>query len=233
MRLRAPIIAAVLLGSAVALVWFGRDEPVNVVAENASPPAVAVELPGADDVRPPGDEALPSFSPAPQERAADATAVAAAEPPRVPLPGEVPVTPMVQLFADGPPAERERAANMREHEREFAAESIDASWAQGAENDIFAKVAQIPGLRLVDLGVECRSTMCLLQMTHTITQPAGAPATSGPPFLEVVRSIGLEPRWMLTMRDRYGTGRSLAYVWREGLAPPRPVLREEQTDDDN
>jgi hypothetical protein len=229
MRLRAPIIAAVLLGSAAALVWLGRDEPVNVVSESVSPPAVAVELPGTDDVRPPGDEAPPGFSPAPQERAPDATAVA--EPPRAPLPGEVPVTPMVQLFEDTPL--RERALNMREHEREFAAESIDTSWARGAENDIFGKVAQVAGLRLVDLGVECRSTMCRLQLTQTIAQPVGAPATRGTPFLEVVRSIGLEPRWMLTIGDRYGTGRSIAYVWREGFAPPRPVLREERSDGDN
>lgn len=223
MRFRAPIIAAVLLGLAVALVWFGRDEPVNVASESAAPPAVAVELSDAHDVRPPGDEAPANFSRASQERAADATALAAAEPPRAPLPGEVPVTPMVQLFADAPAPERERASNMREHERAFAAESIDASWARGAENEIFGKVAQIAGLRLVDLAVECRSTMCLLQMTQTIARPAGAPATGGPPFLEVVRSIGLEPRWMVTN----GTGRSVAYVWREGLAPARPALREE------
>jgi hypothetical protein len=148
----------------------------------------------------------------------------AATPERAPLPGETPATPMTQLLADrqenlivrDDPDRGGLPPGLVEGKREFAAEPIDATWAPGAEADLLAKFAQMPGLKLIDLQVECRSTMCRFQLT----QPAGPAAQGSPMALDLGKSMGLTPRWMMAVADRPGapTSRSIAYLWREGYA---------------
>jgi hypothetical protein len=135
---------------------------------------------------------------------------------RAPLPGEAPSTPMANLLAgreQGPPPQ------LIEGEREFAAEPVDAAWAPGAEADLLAKFAQMPGLSLIDLQVECRSTLCRLQLT----QPSGPAVEGGPrPFNILLDSVGLEPKWMIAIGGRGEPMRSIAYLWRDGFGPPKP-----------
>jgi hypothetical protein len=113
-------------------------------------------------------------------------------------------------------AQRQKDAppQVAEGEREFAAEPVDAAWAAGAEADMLAKFAQMPGLKLIDLQVECRSTMCRLQLT----QP-GVPDGSRQPFSLLRDSVGLEPRWMMVVPEPGGPVKSVAYLWRPGFAP--------------
>lgn len=133
---------------------------------------------------------------------------------RAPLPGETPSTPMANLMID---RQRDLPPQLVEGEREFAGEPIDAAWAPGAEANLLAKFAQMPGLALIDLQVECRSTMCRLRLT----QPSGAPAVQGGPrpFNLLLDSIGLEPRWMMVIGERGGAMKSVAYLWRDGFVP--------------
>ena len=209
------VIAA--LGLAIAL-WFLLWPDVatvapKVVAEVAPMRAespVVVREPGGLESDPPAQEPL---------------ATARVEP--APLPGETPATPMAQLMGERQNIIRRAGAGNDEFptdvaagEQEFAAEPVDASWAAGAEADLLAKFAQMPGLALVDLRVECRSTMCRLQMT----QPRRVPAQDGDPrSFNILRdSIGLEPRWVTAaVSSRGGPMTSVAYYWREGFAPKR------------
>jgi hypothetical protein len=131
---------------------------------------------------------------------------------------------MAQLLAE---REKEFPPEVAEGEREFAAEPVDATWASGAEAEVLSKFAQMPGLKLIDLQVECRSTMCRLQLT----QPSGGPdAVGGRPFNILLDSIGYQPRWMMAIGDRSGTMRSIAYLWRDGFAPER---RTDEPDEPN
>jgi hypothetical protein len=166
------------------------------------------------------DTALASAPPSSDDGAATTI-----PPTRSPLPGETPATPMAQLLAD-----RQQNAIVRdspngdglppglvEGERAFAAEPVDATWAPGAEANILARFAQMPGLELIDLRVECRSTMCRFELT----QPTGLAARGGANPLDILRDdFGLTPRWMMSVVERPGapTVKSIAYLWRDGHA---------------
>jgi hypothetical protein len=149
------------------------------------------------------------------ERVAAATPTAPATIP-APLPGATAVAPMAQLLEA---RQQTFPPELVQGERQFAAESVDTTWASGAEADILAKFAQMSGLALTSLQVECRSTMCRLQVASPIS-----PNPASPPFNILVDSLDLEPRWMMAVVDASGTLRSVAYLWREGLAPARTAL---------
>ena len=215
MRLRAPLIAAALLGSAVAVVWFTREEPVARAPQVSSPPALPVELPAADDAAPP-----------PQQRTADNAARAEPELPRSPLPGDALTTPLTQLMEDQRALNLGRAPfgidegfpQLAHSERAFAAEPIDESWARGQQTEILSEISQLQGLALLDLRVECRSTMCRVQMS----QPRGDGA---PAFRDVAKAIGMEPQWVMSLAGPGGSLNTVGYLWRDGYAPARPGLR--------
>ncbi|HEX7237652.1 MAG TPA: hypothetical protein VF405_11865 [Gammaproteobacteria bacterium] len=220
MRLTAPAIGGAAVVLAVALVSYfrpgtetpgppDREAPAPQAAAVANEPsAVAAGAETAAVVAPPAAEA--------RSVAVGASAAPAIE--RAPLPGETPVTPMTNLMVgrggDAPPAP------LVEGERAFAAEPIDRAWAPGAEADILSAFAQMPGLKLIDLQVECRSTMCRLQLM----QPSGAQG-GALPFKDLLDSVGLEARWMMTIKEAGNAPiKSAAYLWREGLAPPKQEL---------
>jgi hypothetical protein len=102
-----------------------------------------------------------------------------------------------------------------EGERAFSAERVDATWAPGAEANILAKFAQMNGLALTSLQVECRSTMCRLQAASPIS-----PDPARPPFNIIVDSIGFKPRWVMSVVDS-GAIQSVAYLPREDMAQER------------
>jgi hypothetical protein len=208
--------AAVVL-AAIVLVSYLRPaaDPHDLPDDDAASAQLAVA--NESIARNPVPQTRAAVSLAEERAAAGAVAAIAAAPgvERAPLPGETPSTPMTNLLAgreDGPPPE------LLDGEREFAAEPVDAGWAPGAEADLLAKFAQMPGLSLIDLTVECRSTMCRLQLTQPGSGPAGGPR----PFNILLDSVGLEPRWMLSIGRRGEPTRSVAYLWRDGFAPPKP-----------
>ena len=217
MRVAAPAIGGAAIAVAVALVWLFRPEPSAAPDEAPAEPAAAPAERGT-----PAAEAPAAVAPAAPAPVAQSAANPAPTPEVAPLPGQAPATPMMQLFAN----QREPPPALAEGEREFAAEPIDATWAAGAEADVLAVFAQMPGLKLIDLQVECRSTMCRLQ----ITQPGGGPEPDGRrPFNILLDEIGYEPRWMMAIQERAGPMRSIAYLWRDGFAPERPVDERHET----
>lgn len=207
MRPTAPAIVGAAVALAAVLVWYLRPHaeapsaPLNETTRSQPTPREN-SLPA---------RALDADDAAPRSGALAIETAPAATPERAPLPGETPATPMANLRAqrqsDVPP-------QVAEGEREFAAEPVDAAWATSAEADMLAKFAQIPGLKLIDLQVECRSTMCRLQLT----QP-GTPDGSRQPFSLLRDSVGLTPRWMMVVPQPGGGMKSVAYLWRDGFAP--------------
>jgi hypothetical protein len=232
MRKRAAVtgIAVLGLGLAAALVLRVRPDaestapPDDAAAREAEPEASGS---AADLVNKDADAARaePPLAPA------DAVAVAVARPAaeeRAPLPGEAPTTPMTKLLADlqsnaslartGPPP-LPIPSEMIEGERAFSVEPIDAAWAPGAEANLLAKFAQMQGLKLIDLRVECRSTMCRVELS----QPPAAPGERPPSFSGLLDSVGLTPRWIMLLVDPSGGPlKSFGYLWRDGFAPPAP-----------
>ena len=216
MRLMAPAISGTAVVLAVALIWYfqpGTESPLAPDLEATTVPVPVANEPRAADAVTRAVAPPPAEAPAARDASSAAPSIE-----RAPLPGEAPSTPMTNLLVnrngDAPPAQ------LVEGEREFAAEPVDRAWASGAEAEILSKFAQMPGLKLIDLQVECRSTMCRLQLM----QPSGVPG-SAPPFKELIDSVGLEPRWMITMKETVNAPvKSAAYLWREGFAPPKPEL---------
>ena len=221
MRLRAPAIGGAAVVLAVALVWYLRPGGEPPAVDGGAVPAEAV--PAARLSRPEPATNPPSSEVAP---VAENGVIPAATVERAPLPGETPSTPLANLFGD---RQTELPPGAKEGEREFAAEPVDAAWAPGAEADLLAKFAQMPGLKLVDLQVECRSTMCRVQLT----QPRGATAEDGErPFSTFLDSSDSKPRYLSMIFDPSGQMSSVAYFWREGFArlpppPPQPTGSEQ------
>ena len=71
--------------------------------------------------------------------------------------------------------QREFPPQMAAGEREFAAEPVDAAWAPGAEADVLAKFAQMPGLKLIDLQVGTKSVAYLWREGLAPQQHPGEP----------------------------------------------------------
>ncbi len=231
MRMTAPLIAGSAIALAVAFAWYVRSasEP------SVEPPAERAPLEIA--VAPPRVDSLTTPESAPAAPGAEPAANAAPEPQRSPLPGEAPTTPMTQVLADrelnmivGRASGGDSAIplELAEGEREFAAEPIDSTWAAGAEARLLAVFAAMPGLELIDLQAECRSTMCRLQLT----QPPAEPGQDRlQPFNILRDQTGMTPRWMMVVVDGFPNDRvttplpmrSIAYLWREGFAPGKPA----------
>lgn len=228
MRMTAPLVGGAAIALAVALVGYFRPQQLEPSAalDDSAVPAVA------EPATPRRADAGPAVNaPPPAPRNAEPVASAPPTPERSPLPGEAPATPMTQLLADRQQNMIVRDApgggippQLAEGEREFAAEPIDAAWAPGAESRLLAVFAEMPGLKLIDLQAECRSTMCRLQLT----QPPAEPGQTGRlPFSILRDEVGMTPRWMMAVVAGAPAGvptgplpmRSIAYLWREGFAP--------------
>jgi hypothetical protein len=216
----APAIGGTAVLLAVVLVWLVRPEP-PVASEGEAVPQVdlAAAIAGSNAAEP------AVAPPVPNDPAAEPAASSPPAPERSPLPGETPATPMADLVTERQSMIRRAGAGgpgnefppeIAGVEREFGTEPVDRSWAPGAEAAVFAAFAQIPGLKLIDQQVECRSTMCRIQLT----QP-GSAVTSGErvPFNMLSDSVGLTPRWMMMAGAGSTSLRSVGYFWREGFAP--------------
>src|SRR5262249_8868071 len=160
--------AIAAFGLALALVFrFRPDTESSAPPEEPAP--VAEPVAPAEHV---DDEKARASDDEPAQLAPqDAAARAAPAEAHSPLPGEAPATPLTQMLNDlhsnavaagTTPALFPIRAEMIEGERAFADEPIDAAWAPPTEAELLAKFAQMQGLKLVELRVECRSTMCRL-----------------------------------------------------------------------
>jgi len=97
----------------------------------------------------------------------------------------------------------------------FRAESVDPLWAQGMEARILDEIAQIAGLELFALQVECRTSLCRVQLTtRARKQTDGSPALSI--LKEPVAKLGLVWQQMTTSPPQGATETSVAYLRRPG-----------------
>jgi hypothetical protein len=129
-----------------------------------------------------------------------------AEPP-VLLPDQVALTPMEQK------AQSARALvdpGMAGIEQAFAAERVDPVWATGMERNILDQLAQA-NLKLVTMQVECRTSMCRVQLIEPPSKPRDPGA-----FLDLVRDFGLDVWRVNGFVDQNGTSTLVAHLARSG-----------------
>ena len=212
MNARVWLVAGAIPCAALALVLLGRPEPAGVSPQthDLSGPmpvsAVADAEPAvlasreAEDTPPAVLAEVPSAP------------VSSARPPEhsSPLPGQARPGPMTQLILDG---QREPPPPLAANERAFEAETIDSEWAPMAEARILDAFAQQTGLQLLDLRVDCRTTMCRVQMT----QPRGS-ATGVQPSA-FLSKVGYPIRFIVALDDQAGGRGSIAYLIRPGTPP--------------
>lgn len=196
MSLRTGWIAGALVLGAIALVVLVR--PVSP----ADPPATTAALsePAAvrDDLRRGVDLGEEIAAPEPLTR----------EPPPLPAQAAAPSEVVEQYRETAPsiPGPPDFAAN-------FAAESIDPEWAPRAQTDILSRLAEQPGLPLLVLQVECRTTMCQVQMTQPTSSAADPP-------MALMKVLGMQLLSLNALRSQSSMQlSSVAYVARPGYGP--------------
>jgi len=184
MRVSVVAVSALTIGLAVAIVWyFGPGGQTSEESEPVVPTARALETTAAVP--------KPTTEPAPDSTRSAPVAPAA-------LPGYT------------PPTREQMPRSAEEGERVFAAESADPTWAPGAEANILGRFSRVSGLALNALQVECRTTMCKLQVAAPKSS-GGGPDIFG--FFN--NSLGIQPRWVQIVVDDAGTMQWFAYVGRE------------------
>jgi hypothetical protein len=75
----------------------------------------------------------------------------------------------------------------------FHTEPVDAQWSAGMERRILDELAQMTGLGLLSLQVECRSKRCRVQLTVEVRSPLEI-GDRGPAYLimnELLPKLGL------------------------------------------
>lgn len=202
MNFRPWVVAASAIAVAVAVVWLARPKQDGVAPESAAQPAErAFTSPAETPATPP---ATPTNVPS--------IAGAAPDPARSPLPGET-VTPIAALLE----VAGKDFPDFTENERKFAAEPIDSDWAPRAEAELLGKFARQTGLKLLDLRVHCRSTMCRFQLT---LPNDGGGATTPQRFenldLELTtpqnETFDLHAKWTIFVPDPSGAQNMVGYV---------------------
>ena len=199
MRASAVVVGGVAIGLAVAIVWyFGpggqtSEESTPVVDSARALPSTseggASRSPGAAETT--ADVPEPTAASAPASTRGAPVALAAS-PAYIPVPFE------------------QQPRSVEEGEQVFSAETVDATWAPGAESNILGRFSRVNGLALSALQVECRTTMCKLQVA--------APKSSsgaGDIFGFFNNSLGIQPRWVQIVVDDAGTMQWFAYVGRD------------------
>jgi hypothetical protein len=149
--------------------------------------------------------------------------IAAPEPPTreqaLLAPAAVPAEAVEQYREAAPsiPAPPDWAAN-------FAAESIDSEWAPRAETQIVSRFAEQPGLQLLAVQVECRTTLCRVQMTQPISvarEPPMALLNASGMRLLSADTQGRQPTMQTTVAILSRPGHEPAALRQRAADPPR------------
>ena len=192
--MRKVLIAIAVL---IVLVWLIPYDPQPDSPVQVPPPVAPVEA-APKDRSTPATADVPAFSDQP-------TASDPVEPP-----AQVALTPMqqkarsFQFLADPGLAGIELA---------FAAERVDPLWATGMEGHILGQLAQA-NLQLVTMRVECRTSMCRIQLVEPPTKRPD-PGT----FHELVRDLGLDVWRVNAFVDQNGTPSLVAHLARREPTP--------------
>ena len=126
-------------------------------------------------------------------------------------PVQVALTPMEQKARSAQFLANPELAGM---EQAFAAERVDPLWATGMEGNILGHLAQA-NLQLVTMQVECRTSMCRVQLME---RPSKSPDMAA--FRDLVRGFGLDVWRMENLGNQSGATTTVAYLARrESLSP--------------
>jgi hypothetical protein len=140
--------------------------------------------------------------------------------PLVLLPDQVALSPMAQKARSLQFLANPELAGM---EQAFAAERVDALWATGMEGNILGQIAQA-NLQLVTMQVECRTSMCRVQLME---RPSKTPDMTA--FRDLVRGFGLDVWRMQNLGNQSGATTTVAYLARrESMSPAQEqaLIRE-------
>jgi len=222
-RILALAAVAVSIGGAIA--FYG--------SRSASPPAADVVARPARDAQTAPSDASGLTASAEDARASANVPVAEtlSNQPQDPVREKVPPQPP-ELTLQGiqllPP--------LVESESAFAAEPIDPLWASQTEAHILREIAALTARPMFTLQVECRSTICRLQVVEPDKAPPDTRVTSnGVPegvaalagsIRELVTRSGLESRGAMSVPNRFGSRVLVAYFARETRDAGEDALTE-------
>lgn len=112
-----------------------------------------------------------------------------------------------------------------ESESAFAAEPFDPLWASQTEAHILREIAALTARPMFTLQVQCRSTICRLQVVEPDNAPPDTRATGNDvpesvaafasSMRELVTRSGLESRGAMSVPNRFGSRVLVAYFARE------------------
>jgi hypothetical protein len=199
----------------VVAVWLIPDDPLPD-GEIDVPPSVTLVAATTQSVSTPATDNAPVISDRPP----------ANDPVESPvlLPDQLAPTPMVQKARSAQFLANPGLAGM---EQAFAAERVDPLWATGMEGNILGHIAQA-NLQLVTMQVECRTSMCRVQLME---RPSKSPDMAA--FRDLVRGFGLDVWRMNNLGNQSGATTTVAYLARrESMSPAQQqaLIRElEQT----
>jgi hypothetical protein len=195
----AVIVGAVLIAALVLFSQRAIQPGADVVTEQQSTPRRTDAAPASPPQTP--DAAAPTNDAPSRNEGRDPLGAS--------LPQPSPPAPITEALDDLrlPPI-----PELRETERAFAAEAVDPRWSPEAEAHILGEIAQVTGLKLITLRVECKTTLCRL---HVAQQEL----PKGPgPILDIVARLGMKTRWVISSEDGNGVPTSLAYLERGSAA---------------
>jgi hypothetical protein len=130
------------------------------------------------------------------------------DPTETPVPEQVALTPMEQKAQS---ARALQDPELTSVEMAFATERVDPLWASGMEGNILGHIAQAKGLQLVTMQVECRTSMCRVQLMEP---PGKSPDMAA--FRDLVRGFGLDVWRMRNLGNESGATTTVAYLARPG-----------------
>ena len=197
MRVSVVVVSALTVGLAVAIVWYFG--PGSQTSEESTHVVRALPFESGDGA---------SRSPRAAETTADVP-----KPTAESAPDAIRSAPVAPATVPGytPPTLEQMPRSAEEGERVFSAESADPTWAPGAESNILGRFSRVNGLALNALQVECRTTMCKLQ----VAAPK-SPSGRGPDIFDFFNnSLGIQPRWVQIVVDDAGMMQWFAYVGRD------------------
>ena len=189
----------IAIAALIVLVWLIPYDPQPDSPVQGSPPVAPV-------VGTPESRSTPAMDDVPvlsDERAADDPAAAPE-----PLPDQVALMPMEQKAQS---ARALQDPELTSIEMAFAAEPVDPLWASGMEGNILGHIAQAKGLQLVTMQVECRTSMCRVQLMEP---PSASPDMAA--FRDLVRGFGLDVWRIQNLGNQSGASTTVAYLARPG-----------------
>ena len=191
----AGLIVALGVTLAIKSRWPGSTG--RTVADGRSA-AVQEVRPDPEPVAEPSGESAPQT---PSRNVRDEEPALADSAPPATTPATRSVTSLDSLGVTTPPI-----PEFRQTEQAFASEDADPAWSPVAEAHILGDISQATGLQALDIQVDCRTSMCRVQMLQP-QFPQGS-------FEDLVHSMGLEPVWVFNLVGRNGTPVTLAYLKR-------------------